>query len=118
MRETRYVRSDIDRPLEDAARATEQLNAQRWREALRPRARRPFAARTAKLTWSRTLVKWLVEELYGETTRTVVRRRIGRSRPRSGIPRKPRPRTPPSRTNQCVAVRASHQSPLKGDRSC
>jgi hypothetical protein len=64
MREIRHVVIDIDRQLEDAARAKQQLDAQRWREELRPRAMRLFAARTAKLTWSRALLKLLVEELY------------------------------------------------------
>jgi len=64
MREIRHVVIDIDRPLEAAARATQPLDAQRWREELRPRAMRLFAARTAKLTWSRALLKLLVEELY------------------------------------------------------
>jgi len=64
MREIRHVVIDIDRQLEDAARAKQPLDAQRWREELRPRAMRLFAARTAKLTWSRALLKLLVEELY------------------------------------------------------
>ena len=64
MREIRPVLIDIDRQLEDATRAKQQLDAERWRAELRPRAMRSFAAVTAKLTWSRTLVKLVVEELY------------------------------------------------------
>ena len=64
MRELRHLCRDIDRQLEDAARAKQQLDAERWREQLRPRAMRLFAARTAKLHGSRALLKLLVEELY------------------------------------------------------
>ena len=64
MRELRHMVVDIDRQLEDAVRAKQQLDADRWREELRPRAMRQFAERTAKLTWSRALLKMLVEELY------------------------------------------------------
>ena len=62
MREFR-LRFDIDRQLEDAARAKQQLDAERWRDELRPRAMRLFAARTANLAWSRALVKLVVSEL-------------------------------------------------------
>jgi hypothetical protein len=55
---------DIDRQLEDAVRAKQQLDAERWREQLRPRAMRMFAARTANLPCTRALLKLLVEELY------------------------------------------------------
>ena len=64
MRAFRHLFSDIDRQLEDAARAKQQLDAERWRAELRPRAMRLFAARTAKLTWSRALLKLVVEELF------------------------------------------------------
>jgi hypothetical protein len=56
--------NDIHRQLEDAARATQQREAERWRKQLRPRAMRLFAARTAKLHGSRALLKLLVEERY------------------------------------------------------
>jgi hypothetical protein len=59
-----HLVNDIDRQLEDAALAKQQLEAERWREQLRPRAMRLFAARTAKLTCSRALLKLLVEELH------------------------------------------------------
>lgn len=58
------LRFDIDRQLEDAARAKRQLDAERWRDELRPRAMRLFAARTTKLAWSRALVKLVVGELF------------------------------------------------------
>ena len=64
MREVCHLVTDIDRQLEDAARATQQLDVDRWREQERPRAMRLFAARTAKLQSSRALLKVLVEELY------------------------------------------------------
>src|SRR5262245_18682318 len=63
MREIHDLSFDIDRFLEDAARAKQQLDAERWREELRPRALRLFAARTAKLSWSRALLKLVVREL-------------------------------------------------------
>src|SRR5207237_3662839 len=64
MREIHDLSFDIDRFLEDAARAKQQLDAERWREELRPRTLRLFAARTATLPWSRALLKLVVRELY------------------------------------------------------
>ena len=64
MRAFRHLFFDIDRQLEDAARAKQQLDAERWRAELRPRAIRLFAARTGKLTWSRALLKLVVAELF------------------------------------------------------
>ena len=64
MRELRQLFTNIDRQLEEAARAKQQLDAEQWREQLRPSAMRPFAARTAKLQCSCALLKLLVEELY------------------------------------------------------
>src|SRR3954471_4379757 len=64
MREIHDLSFDIDRFLEDAARAKQQLDAERWREELRPRALRLFAARTSKLAWSRALLNLVVRELY------------------------------------------------------
>ena len=55
---------DIDEYLEDAVRAKHQLDADRWRAELRPRAVREFAARTTHLSWSRQLLKAAIEELY------------------------------------------------------
>ena len=64
MREIHDRSFDIDRFLEDAARAKQQLDVERWREELRPTALRLFAARTRKLPWSRALLKLVVRELY------------------------------------------------------
>ena len=64
MREIRPLVDDIDRYLEQALRAKQQLDAERWRNELRPRVLRLFAARTKTLTWSCALVKLVVEELY------------------------------------------------------
>src|SRR3954464_6344704 len=64
MREIRDLSFDIDRFLEDAARAKQQLDVERWREELRPRALRLFAERTTKLQWTRALLKLVVRELH------------------------------------------------------
>jgi hypothetical protein len=64
MREIRCAVVDLDRYLEEAARAKHHFDAERWRQELRPRALRHFAARTATLPWSRALLKLVVEELY------------------------------------------------------
>jgi len=64
MRVRDHVIPDIDHQLADAVRAKQQLDAEQWREQLRPAAMRIFAARTAKLRCSRALLKLLVEELY------------------------------------------------------
>ena len=64
MREIRDRSFDIDRFLEDAVRAKQRLDYERWREELRPRALRLFAARTTKLQWSRALLKLVVHELH------------------------------------------------------
>jgi hypothetical protein len=64
MRAFRHLFLDVDRQLEDAARAKHQLDAERWRDEVRPRAMRLFAARTATLTWSRALLKLVVAELF------------------------------------------------------
>ena len=44
MRAFRHLFLDIDRQLEDAARAKHQLDAERWRDECRPRAMRLFAS--------------------------------------------------------------------------
>ena len=64
MREIRPAIVDIESYLEEAARALQQHEADEWRQDLRPRAIRTFAGRAAKLTWSRALLKLVVEELY------------------------------------------------------
>ena len=64
MHACRPLSIDIDEYLEDAVRAKQQLDAERWRAELRPRAVREFAARATKLQWSRALLKAAIEELY------------------------------------------------------
>ena len=64
MREIRCAVVDLDHYLEEAARAKTQLDADNWRDELRPRAMRLFASRAARLTWSRALVTLIVEELF------------------------------------------------------
>lgn len=64
MREIHSLVTDIDRYLEDGLRAKQQLDAEHWRDELRPRALRQFATRAAQLTWSRALLKLVVAELF------------------------------------------------------
>ena len=64
MREIHDLSFDIDRFLEDAARAKQQLDVERWREELRLRALRLFASRTTKLQWTRALLKLVDRELH------------------------------------------------------
>ena len=82
MREIHPLITDIDRYLEDAYRAKKQLDAQRWRDELRPRAMRAFAARAAKLTWSRALLKSIVDELYPDDLFTELIGDVDRITPR------------------------------------
>jgi hypothetical protein len=63
MREIHDLSFDIDRFLEDAARAKQELDAAGWGVVLGPRAGGLFAARTTKLQWSRALLKLVVHEL-------------------------------------------------------
>jgi hypothetical protein len=64
MREIRCLITDIDHYLEEGQRAKQQLDAERWRRERRPYVLRLFAARARTLTWSRALLKLVVEELY------------------------------------------------------
>jgi hypothetical protein len=64
MREIRGHVTDIDRHVEEALRATQQLDAERWRTERRPRVLRLCAARARTLAWSRALLKVVVEERY------------------------------------------------------
>ena len=82
MREIHPFITDIDRYLEEALRAKQQLDAQRWRDELRPHAIRIFAARAAKLTWSRALLKSIVEELYPDDLFTELIGSLDRIAPR------------------------------------
>src|SRR5262245_37769970 len=82
MHERNHVLRDIDRQLEDAVRAKQQLDADRWREQLRPGAMRIFAERTARLPCSRALLKLLVEELYPDDLFTELMGNLDRVPPR------------------------------------
>jgi hypothetical protein len=65
MREIRGHVTDIDHHLEEALRAKQQLDAERWRRTeLRPRVPRLCAARARTLTWSRALLRLVVAELF------------------------------------------------------
>ena len=64
MREIRCLITDIDHYLEEGQRAKHLLDAERWRRERRPCVLRLFAARARTLTWSRALLKLVVEELY------------------------------------------------------
>ena len=63
MRKFRPRFREIARQAEDAARARQQADAERWRSELRPRAMRLIAARTTTLVWSRGLVRARLDEL-------------------------------------------------------
>jgi hypothetical protein len=82
MREIRPLVDDIDRYLEQALRAKQQLDAERWRNELRPRVLRVFAARATKLTWSCALLKLVVEELYPDDLFTELVGNLDRVSPR------------------------------------
>src|SRR5215472_14563546 len=64
MREIQTAITNVDEYLEAGLRAKERLDADRWRRELRPRALRLFAAGARDLTWSRALLKLIIEELY------------------------------------------------------
>jgi hypothetical protein len=82
MREVRHLSADIDQWLEDAARAKQQLDAERWRAELRPRTMRHFAVRAKALTWSRALLKLVVEELFPDDLFTELVGNLDRVPPR------------------------------------
>jgi len=64
MRVAHCAIAELDDYIEEANRAKARLDLERWRAELRPSVLRLFAARTAKLRWSRALVKAVIEELY------------------------------------------------------
>ena len=82
MREIRCAVVDLDHYLEEAARAKDQLDAEHWRNELRPRAIRLFATRTRTLTWSRALVKLIVAELFPDDLFTELVGHLDRVPPR------------------------------------
>ena len=81
MREIQCAVVDFDRYLEEAARAKHQLDAEHWRSELRPHALRVFSARARTLTWSRALVKLIVEELFLDNLFTELVGDLDRVRP-------------------------------------
>ena len=64
MRVAQYAITEVDQYIEEGLRARNRLDFDRWRAELRPRAMQVFASRAARLTWSRALLKAVVEELY------------------------------------------------------
>lgn len=54
--------ADAERERQEAQWAKQQAEAERWRTELRPRAIRLIAERTAKLPWSRSLLRLLLNE--------------------------------------------------------
>ena len=64
MRVVQYAITEVDQYIEEAQRAKNHLDSERWRAELRPRAMQLFASRAARLTWSRALVNAVVEALY------------------------------------------------------
>ena len=64
MHEIRCAVVDFDHYLEEAARAKHHSDADHWRDERRPRELRLFSSRALTLTWSRALVKLIVEELF------------------------------------------------------
>jgi hypothetical protein len=64
VRVSRQLLLNLARHLDEAARATQHADADRWRRELRPRAMRLLAARTRRLPWSRALVSVLLAELH------------------------------------------------------
>ena len=64
MRVAQYAITEVDQYIEEGHRAKNRLDFDRWRAELRPRAMQVFASRAARLTWSRALLKAVIEELY------------------------------------------------------
>ena len=64
MREIHCAVVDRDHYLDEAARAKHHLDAEHWRDELRPRALRLFSSRARTLTWSRALVELIVGGLF------------------------------------------------------
>ena len=64
MRVVQYAITEVDQYIEEARWAKTALDFERWRAELRPRVLRHFAARAARLCWSRALLRAVVEELH------------------------------------------------------
>ena len=82
MGEIRLLSADVDQRLEERARAKQRLDAERWQAELRPRVMRRFATRARTLTWSRALVKAVVEELHPDDLFTELVGHLDRIPPR------------------------------------
>ena len=82
MREIQSAVVVIDRYLEDAVRAKHKLDAEHWRDVIRPRAMHLVSTRAAKVTWSRALVKLIVEELFPDDLFTELVGNLDRVPPR------------------------------------
>ncbi len=64
MRVAQYAITELDRSIEEAHRTKNRLDFDRWRAELRPRATQLVASRAARPTWSRALLKLVLEERY------------------------------------------------------
>jgi hypothetical protein len=82
MREIRCAVVDLDHYLEETARAKHHLDADHWRDEVRPRELRTFSSRARTLTWSRALVKLVVEELFPDDLFTELVGHLDRVPPR------------------------------------
>lgn len=82
MREIRCAVVDLDHYLEETARAKHHLDADHWRDEVRPRELRTFSSRARTLTWSRALVKLIVEELFPDDLFTELVGHLDRVPPR------------------------------------
>ena len=82
MREIRCAVVDLDHYLEEAARAKHLSDADHWRDERRPRELRLFSSRARSLTWSRALVKLIVEELFPDDLFTELVGHLDRVPPR------------------------------------
>lgn len=82
MREIRCAVVDLDHYLEETARAKHHLDADHWRDEVRPRELRLFSSRARTLTWSRALVKLIVAELFPDDLFTELVGHLDRVPPR------------------------------------
>ena len=82
MREIRCAVVDLDHYLEETARAKHHLDADHWRDEVRPRELRSFSSRARTLTWSRALVKLIVAELFPDDLFTELVGHLDRVPPR------------------------------------
>jgi hypothetical protein len=64
MRVVQYAITEVDQYIAEVQRAKNRREFDRWQVELSPRAMQLVASRAARLTWSRALLKAVVEELY------------------------------------------------------